>query len=64
MSADTIGQLEALFRRKPGRSRVEFKLPPELGEHRGGRDVRVSVDDELISELKGLCGETAVSLLP
>ena len=62
MSPDTIERLDALFRRKPGRCRVEFKLPPELGQHRGGRDVRVALDDELLAELKGLCGETAVSL--
>ena len=64
MSVETIERLEALFRRKPGRCRVEFKLPPEFGEHRGGREVRVQVDDELLAELKGLCGEAAVSLVP
>ncbi|MDA2913949.1 DNA polymerase III subunit alpha [Acidobacteriia bacterium AH_259_A11_L15] len=63
MSVETINRLEALFRRKPGRSRVEFKLPPELGVHRGGRDVRVNVDEEFLAEVKGLCGETSISLL-
>ncbi|MFQ5777704.1 MAG: DNA polymerase III subunit alpha, partial [Terriglobia bacterium] len=63
MSVETLVRLEHVFRRKPGPSRVEFKLPPEYGEHLGGKDVRVQVDDELLRELKGLCGETAVSLV-
>jgi len=62
MSVETIERLDALFQRKPGRCRVEFKLPPELGEHRGGKEVRVALDDELLAELKGLCGEAAVFL--
>ncbi len=60
LNPQTIERLEALFRRKPGRCRVEFKLPPEFGEHTGGKDVRIQVDDELLSELRGLCGESAV----
>ncbi|MGH9862438.1 MAG: OB-fold nucleic acid binding domain-containing protein, partial [Candidatus Acidiferrales bacterium] len=62
INPQTIERLEALFRRKPGRCRVEFKLPPEFGEHTGGKDVRIQVDDELLSELRGLCGESAVHL--
>jgi len=62
MNADTIERLDALFQRKPGRCRVEFRLPPELGEHSGGKDVRVALDDEMLKELKTLCGESAVSL--
>ncbi|MBI4467022.1 MAG: DNA polymerase III subunit alpha [Acidobacteria bacterium] len=64
ISVETIERLEALFRRKPGRSRVEFKLPPEFGVHRGGKDVRVRLDEELLAELRGLCGESSVSLVP
>jgi hypothetical protein len=64
MNLDTISRLDELFRRKPGPSPVVFKLPAELGVHHGGRDVRVRLDDELLAELRGLCGEQAVSLLP
>ncbi len=63
MSVETVTRLDELFRRKPGRSQVELKLPAEFGELRGARDLRVQVDDELVSELKLLCGESAVSLL-
>ncbi|HXE75921.1 MAG TPA: DNA polymerase III subunit alpha [Candidatus Xenobia bacterium] len=64
ISVDTVARLDDLFRRKPGRSLVEFKLPAEFGELSGARDVRVQVDDELVSELKQLCGDSAVNLVP
>jgi DNA polymerase-3 subunit alpha len=63
LTPETIDRLDVLFRRKPGQSAVEFELPPEFGEHQGGREVRVQVDEELLTELKGLCGEKAVSLV-
>jgi hypothetical protein len=59
----SIERIDVLFRRKPGQSPVEFKLPPEFGEHQGGRKVRVQVDEELLTELKGLCGEKAISVM-
>ncbi len=63
ISPDTIERLEQLFQQKPGPARVEFKLPPEFGEHRGGKEIRIRLDDELLSQLKALCGESAVSLV-
>ena len=63
ITAETIDRLEALFRRKPGRSPVEFRLPPEVGAQEAGRNLRVQADEELLSELKTLCGESAVSLV-
>ena len=63
ITAETIDRLEALFRRKPGRSPVEFRLPPEVGAQGAGRNLRVQADEELLSELKTLCGESAVSLV-
>ncbi len=63
ISVETVTRLDELLRRKPGRSRVELKLPPEFGELSGARDLRVQVDDELVSELKLLCGESAVNLV-
>jgi DNA polymerase-3 subunit alpha len=63
LQPETIERLDRLFQRKPGRSRVEFHLPPEFGQVSGGKEVRIRVDDELITELKGLCGESAVSVV-
>ncbi|HSC77343.1 MAG TPA: DNA polymerase III subunit alpha [Candidatus Acidoferrales bacterium] len=63
ISVDTVARLDDLFRRKPGRSPVELKLPPEFGELSGARDLRVQLDDELVSELKQLCGDSAVNLV-
>ncbi len=63
ITAETIDRLEALFRRKPGRSLVELRLPPEVGAQEAGRNLRVQADEELLSELKTLCGESAVSLV-
>ena len=63
ITAETIDRLEALFRRKPGHSPVEFRLPPEVGAQEAGRNLRVQADEELLSELKTLCGESAVSLV-
>jgi hypothetical protein len=63
ISVDTVARLDDLFRRKPGRSPVELKLPPEFGELSGARDLRVQLDDELVSELKLLCGDSAVNLV-
>ncbi len=63
ITAETIDRLEALFRRKPGHSPVEFRLPPEVGAREAGRNLRVQADEELLSELKTLCGESAVSLV-
>ena len=63
ITAETIDRLEALFRRKPGHSPVEFRLPPEVGAQEAGRNLRVQADEELLAELKTLCGERAVSLV-
>jgi DNA polymerase-3 subunit alpha len=63
ITAETIDRLEALFRRKPGHSPVEFRLPPEVGAQEAGRNLRVQADEELLAELKTLCGESAVSLV-
>ncbi len=63
ISVETVAQLDALFRRKPGRCRVELKLPAEFGELSGARDVRVEPDDELLTQLRQLCGDAAVSLV-
>ena len=63
MSVETVAQLDELFRRKPGRCRVELKLPAEFGELSGARDVRVEPDDELLTQLRQLCGATSVSLV-
>ncbi|MFB3126676.1 MAG: OB-fold nucleic acid binding domain-containing protein, partial [Candidatus Acidiferrales bacterium] len=63
ITAETIDRLDALFRRKPGHSPVEFRLPPEVGAQEAGRNLRVQADEELLSELKTLCGESAVSLV-
>jgi DNA polymerase-3 subunit alpha len=63
LNPETIERLDLLFQRKPGPARVEFRLPPEFGQLSGGKEVRIQVDDELLTELKGLCGETAVSLV-
>jgi DNA polymerase-3 subunit alpha len=63
LTPETIERIDLLFQRKPGSAPVEFKLPPEFGVHSGGRDVRVQIDDELLAELKGLCGEGAVSVV-
>ena len=63
LNPETIERIDVLFRRKPGPSPVEFKLPPEFGEHQGGRKVRVQVDEELLTELRGLCGEKAISVV-
>ena len=63
ITAETIDRLDALFRRKPGHSPVEFRLPPEVGAQGAGRNLRVQADEELLSELKTLCGERAVSLV-
>jgi hypothetical protein len=63
MSVEMVAQLDELFRRKPGRCRVELKLPAEFGELSGTRDLRVEPDDELLTELRQLCGDAAVSLV-
>jgi len=63
MSVETVARLDELFRRKPGRCRVELKLPAEFGELSGARDVRVEPDDELMTQLRQLCGDAAVSLV-
>jgi DNA polymerase-3 subunit alpha len=63
ITTETIDRLEALFRRKPGHSPVEFRLPPEVGAQEAGRNLRVQADEELLAELKTLCGESAVSLV-
>jgi len=63
LNPETIERLDLLFQRKPGRSLVEFRLPAEFGQLSGGKEVRIQVDDELLTELKGLCGEAAVSLV-
>ncbi|MCH6553122.1 MAG: zinc-binding dehydrogenase, partial [Acidobacteria bacterium] len=63
ITTETIDRLDALFRRKPGHSPVEFRLPPEVGAQEAGRNLRVQADEELLSELKTLCGESAVSLV-
>ncbi len=63
VSVETVAKLDELFRRKPGRCRVELKLPAEFGELSGARDVRVEPDDELLTQLRQLCGAAAVSLV-
>ncbi|MGH9777622.1 MAG: DNA polymerase III subunit alpha, partial [Candidatus Acidiferrales bacterium] len=63
ISVETVAQLDELFRSKPGRCRVELKLPAEFGELSGARDVRVEPDDELLTQLRQLCGATSVSLV-
>ena len=63
LNPETIERLDLLFQRKPGRALVEFRLPAEFGQLSGGKEVRIQVDDELMTELKGLCGEAAVSLV-
>ena len=62
INPEIIARLDLLFESKPGPVRVEFRLPPEFGEHRGGKEVRIQVDDEILAALRGLCGESAVSL--
>jgi len=63
MSVETVAQLDELFRRKPGRCQVELKLPAEFGVLSGARDVRVEPDDELLAQLRQLCGDASVSLV-
>lgn len=63
VSVESIGQLQQILSRKPGASPVEFRLPSVYGRHEAGREVRVNPDDELLREIRTLCGPKAVSLV-
>ena len=60
---ENIGRLNAALLAKPGLSPVEFRLPAAYGEHEAGREVRVNPDEELLNEIRALCGPQAVSLV-
>ena len=63
MDAGSVEKLGPLLERFPGPSPVEFRLPEGFGRHQAGREVSVMPDDELLRELRALCGENAVSLV-
>ncbi len=63
VSVESIGQLQQALSRKPGTSPVEFRLPSVYGRHEAGKEVRVNPDDELLQEIRMLCGPQAVSLV-
>jgi DNA polymerase-3 subunit alpha len=63
VSVEGIGQLQQALSRKPGASPVEFRLPAVYGRHEVDSEVRVNPDEELLQEIRALCGSRAVSLV-
>jgi len=67
VNQNIIEKLLALFQGKPGRSAVAFELE-QARDYRVRLDprqpLRVQVDEELLAQVRALCGESAVSLLP
>ena len=63
VSADAILRLDEVLSRRPGSSLVEFRLPASYGTLEAVREVRVSPDEELLEEIRSLCGKKAVLLV-
>ncbi len=67
VNQNTIEKLLGLFQGKPGRSPVAFELE-QARDYRvrlePRQPLRVQADEELLAQLRALCGESAISLLP